>query len=206
VHRRLALVPLLHRGAFLAALRALTNVLLRAITHVRPPSRPTDQRTRQPRRGRATPSTPAATACSTPHERSGRRLSHLLLHARPRRLLPHGGRRCRVGRSLDGTVTPRRQRGGGPRRAERVPAPSAHRSLVGQACHAGRLLGLCRVRTPEASHRALGFLLTVRRCHYSLPASPARPSRPWSQSLYRSESSFFMAPWSTGPRSCGGVS
>jgi hypothetical protein len=41
------------------------------------PSRPTVQRTRQLRRGRTTPATPPATACSTLHGRSGRRLSGL---------------------------------------------------------------------------------------------------------------------------------
>jgi X-Pro dipeptidyl-peptidase-like protein len=36
VHRRLALFPLLHRGALLAALRTLANILLRRVPHARP--------------------------------------------------------------------------------------------------------------------------------------------------------------------------
>jgi hypothetical protein len=70
--------------------------------------------------------TPPATACSTPRARAR---AHLRLSLRARHLwaLSGHGRRCKVGRSLDGIWTRHRPNPNGPRTTRRVSAVSVRR-------------------------------------------------------------------------------
>jgi hypothetical protein len=70
--------------------------------------------------------TPPARACSTPREHRGTRPS-LPLPARPRSVLSCGCTRCKVGRSLAGTWTCRRQSPSGPRTTGHVCPAVVHR-------------------------------------------------------------------------------
>ena len=72
------------------------------------------------------PLTPPARACSTPRAREGTHL-RLPLRARHLRALSGRGRRCKVGRSLDGIWTRHRPSPNGHRTARRVSSVSVHR-------------------------------------------------------------------------------
>jgi hypothetical protein len=76
--------------------------------------------------------TPPARACSTPRARERTHLGPPL-RARHRWALSCDGRRCKVGRSLDGTWTRHRQSPNGHRTTRRVSAVSVHRRRTQKA-------------------------------------------------------------------------